>query len=57
GENHTGRPWVGHGGGSVGGSTRFEIYPEENLVVAVISNRSDQDWNDISFKVAELFLE
>lgn len=57
GENHTGRPWVGHGGGSVGGSTRFEIYPGENLVVAVISNRSGQDWNDISYQIAELFLD
>ena len=32
--------WVGHNGGSVGGSTRLRIYPDHELVVAVAANRT-----------------
>ena len=35
-----GRPRVGHGGGSVGGSTAFVIYPEQRIVVVLITNMS-----------------
>lgn len=36
-----GRKVVSHNGGSVGGSTRLAIYPEQNMVVAVTSNVSN----------------
>jgi len=35
-----GRNVVSHNGGSVGGSTRLAIYPEQNMVIAVTSNVS-----------------
>jgi CubicO group peptidase (beta-lactamase class C family) len=35
-----GEAWVGHNGGSVGGSTRLRIYPQHELVIAVAANRT-----------------
>lgn len=38
-EDETARlSWVGHGGGSVGGNTLFQIQPEKQIVVAVVCN-------------------
>lgn len=34
----TGRRTVGHGGGSVGGTTAFVVFPEESMVIAITSN-------------------
>ena len=30
--------WVGHGGGSVGGNTLFQIQPERGVVIAIVCN-------------------
>ena len=57
GVDDSGRSWVGHNGGSVGGSTIFKIYPEEEVVIALISNLSNQKWNNLEENVASLFLE
>ena len=35
-----GRPWVGHSGGSVGGSTMMLCYPDEELVIVAVTNMS-----------------
>ncbi len=51
------RNWVGHNGGSVGGSTVFRVYPEEQAVIAMISNRSGQDYKDVPGKIVALFFE
>ena len=56
GEDDHGRRVVGHGGGSVGGTTRLSIYPEEKLVIVMISNLSGAP--DLAEdKIAELFLK
>ena len=39
--DESGRDVVGHGGGSVGGTTRLAVYPASGLVVALITNLSD----------------
>jgi serine beta-lactamase-like protein LACTB len=36
-----GRRCVGHGGGSVGGRTAFCIYPDQGLVIAMVTNLSE----------------
>ena len=51
------RNWVGHNGGSVGGTTVFRIYPESGVVIALISNRSGQPFQDLPGKIAGLFME
>jgi CubicO group peptidase (beta-lactamase class C family) len=40
-EDATGRRMVGHGGGSVGGTTLYWLWPEQELIVALTSNLSD----------------
>lgn len=39
--DEAGRRMVGHGGGSVGGTTLFWVWPEQELIVALTSNLSD----------------
>ncbi len=56
GEDKKGRHWYGHSGGSVGGTTYLIIYPKEKLVVAVTSNMSRVNFDNLSFKVANQFL-
>ncbi len=51
-----GRYWVGHSGGSVGGTTKFTVYPKQKVVVAIISNLSDVDYHDIQLRIAGLFI-
>ena len=40
-EDAAGRRMVGHGGGSVGGTTLFWLWPEQELVVALTANLSE----------------
>jgi len=51
-----GRQWIGHGGGSVGGTTQFWINPDSGLVIAMISNLSDFNYGEILISLAEVFL-
>lgn len=48
--------WVGHSGGSVGGTTKFAVYPEQKIVVAVISNLGGVSYGDFQFKIADAFI-
>jgi len=53
-----GRRAVGHGGGSMGGSTAFVIFPDERVVVAVIANMSSvRGQAQTAFEIAELFIK
>ncbi len=54
-----GRRIVGHGGGSIGGSTMLILYPNERVSVALISNVSDWPGDRSAFaqRVAQPFLE
>ncbi|HET6361812.1 MAG TPA: serine hydrolase domain-containing protein [Gemmatimonadota bacterium] len=40
-EDAAGRRMVGHGGGSIGGTTLFWLWPEQELVVALTANLSE----------------
>lgn len=51
-----GRRTVGHSGGSVGGTTRFVIYPEEHVVVALISNLGGVDYDNAEERIADFFI-
>jgi CubicO group peptidase (beta-lactamase class C family) len=52
-----GRRIVGHGGGSVGGSTAFITIPSANVVVAIISNMSGVDYGDVPVRVGHHFID
>jgi CubicO group peptidase (beta-lactamase class C family) len=55
-EDDGGRLWVGHTGGSVGGTTRFWIEPESGLVIAMISNLSRLDYKELVAELPGVFL-
>lgn len=56
-EDPSGRRTVGHTGGSVGGTTAFWTWPEEQMVIAVVSNLSDAPgMTDVVFALGELFI-
>ncbi len=43
GTDDAGRRFAGHSGGSVGGTTAFRIYPEQQIVIAITANLSSAD--------------
>ena len=55
GRDERGRPVVGHGGGSIGGTTTLVVYPDQSVVIAMITNLSNgPDFH--SEDIVELFL-
>lgn len=55
-QDKKGRDWRGHGGGSVGGSSMFIIYPEEQLIVVTLVNLTRARMHNLPFRIAEQFL-
>ncbi|MDZ7691364.1 MAG: serine hydrolase domain-containing protein [Balneolaceae bacterium] len=50
------RKWYGHSGGSVGGSTQFVVFPDQELVLAVVANLSGVDYGELHLDIADLFM-
>lgn len=48
-----GRWWVGHSGGSAGGTSMYLLYPEEDLTVITLVNLSGAQMNGLASKIAE----
>ena len=55
--NYNNRYWIGHSGGSVGGSTMFIMSKQERMVIAFTINRSNAGFDNLHFRVAEVFLK
>lgn len=52
-----GRQYYGHSGGSVGGSTEFVVFPEQRLILAVISNMSGVSYENTHLRIADFFMD
>jgi CubicO group peptidase (beta-lactamase class C family) len=50
------RKIIRHGGGSVGGTTELRIYPDQDLIVVVISNTAPANVRPLAIDIAEHFL-
>lgn len=48
--------WVGHSGGSVGGTTMFLINKQYDMIIAYAINRSGVGFDNLHFKIADLFI-
>lgn len=55
--DNDGRKWIGHGGGSIGGTTQLWLFPEHGLVLAMASNLTELDYADILPRLRTLFTE
>jgi len=51
-----GRSWVGHSGGSVGGTSMYLYYPDYDLTVVTLVNLSSARMDQLAWKVAEQFI-
>jgi CubicO group peptidase (beta-lactamase class C family) len=57
GSTKAGTAWVGHSGGSVGGTTMFLIVPEKELVVVMITNMSSFGMGRTAQEVTDIFMK
>ncbi len=48
---------ISHGGGSIGGITDFVVYPNDKIVIAILSNSSSTTMGDVSTRIVKLFKE
>lgn len=48
------RTWVGHGGGSVGGTSKLLIYPEKDIAIVTLVNLSSAQMDDLAEKIADI---
>jgi serine beta-lactamase-like protein LACTB len=44
--------WFGHSGGAVGGTSKFMIYPDEDIIVVVLTNLSGARLGDLPEQIA-----
>jgi CubicO group peptidase (beta-lactamase class C family) len=54
---HNDQIWVGHTGRHVGGRTMFMINKEHRMVIAFTINRTFVGFNDLHWKLADIFLD
>ncbi|WP_303315615.1 serine hydrolase domain-containing protein [Flavivirga abyssicola] len=47
----------GHDGGSVGGITKFEIFPKEKLVIIALSNSSNVNYGKTIERIVDIFVK
>jgi CubicO group peptidase (beta-lactamase class C family) len=57
GKDHYKRQHFSHSGGSVGGTTDMVIYPDQKVVVVILTNMSAADLGGTSREIANLFME
>lgn len=55
--DNQGHRWIGHTGGAVGGTCKMAIYPEEELIVVVLTNISGAGFGELPHELAWLALE
>lgn len=55
--SHENEKWIGHSGGSVGGSTMFLINKKHRMVIAYTINRSSVDFDGLHWALADIFLD
>lgn len=57
GKDKDAKSWVGHSGGSVGGTSMFLMYPDSRVTVVALVNLSSAKLNDLAWQIAEPFLD
>ena len=56
-EEYKGLKTISHSGGMLGFNTQYIRFPEQNLSVIVLANRSDANATNKAFKIADIFLK
>jgi CubicO group peptidase (beta-lactamase class C family) len=50
-----GHTWIGHSGGSVGGITQMIAYPEQEVIVVLLTNSDEVRYENAHHRIAHLF--
>lgn len=56
GKDDDGRSWFGHSGGSVGGITQLVVFPNERVVIAMVTNLSPVSYGSTHMDIAQCFM-
>jgi CubicO group peptidase (beta-lactamase class C family) len=51
------RRYYGHSGGSVGGTTQFVVFPEQEVIVAIVANIGGVSYRDAHLIIADFFMD
>ncbi len=49
--------WFGHSGGSIGGTSWLIVFPEEEVIVAILSNIGGVNYGQVPFEIGQFFIE
>ena len=52
-----GHHWIGHTGGAVGGTSKFMIYPDEKIIIVVLTNLSGARLGNLPDKISWVIME
>lgn len=52
-----GQKWIGHGGGSIGGTTQLWLFVDDGMVISMASNLTELDYGDILPRLRTLIAE
>lgn len=52
-----GHHWIGHSGGAVGGTSKMVIYPDEDIIVVILTNISSAGFGELPHEFAWLAME
>ena len=55
-KDREGRHYVGHSGGSVGGTSMLQIYPAEQVIVIILTNISQANIGNLTSEIANAFM-
>lgn len=51
-----GHRWIGHGGGSIGGTSQLWLFPDDGLVIACASNLTELNYADLLPRLRAVFV-
>lgn len=54
-DDEHGHTWIGHSGGSVGGITQMIAYPQQKVIVAMLTNSDRVQYGNVHHQLAHLF--
>jgi CubicO group peptidase (beta-lactamase class C family) len=52
-----GHHWIGHTGGAVGGTSKFMIYPDDDIIVVVLTNLSNGRLGNLPDKISWVVMD
>jgi len=52
-----GHHWIGHTGGAIGGTSKFMIYPDEEIIIVILTNLSSAGLGNLPDKISWIVMD